>query len=292
MEIPPVGRETLHYWQNMPRTRRLQIAGLSPMWWSRPVNIPPWRSTPVELTKDNYPGSTRYNAATALLDRGYGRPAQSLDLHLSADAITKRLSDMTDVELAALEARIIAAAPIVLEATAEVLDDAGELPDGDVEDSPPDALAELGAYSEFVRGLTRCLTACQYSTRHGPSLSQTRALRQSNSPVSGNLAPFANCREWFAPEVLEARRCQLVRDEDQGSLPAPGVETFRNARSSSPADRMRGRLRALEPVDMQHRRVEVDLRPFAPRPSQCGQSGKDSDNKRPHGTQNFRRHPP
>jgi hypothetical protein len=97
--------------------------------------------TLVELTKDNYPGSTRYNAATALLDRGYGRPAQSLDLHLSADAITKRLSDMTDVELAALEARIIAAAPIVLEATAEVLDDAGELPDGDVADSPPDALA-------------------------------------------------------------------------------------------------------------------------------------------------------
>jgi hypothetical protein len=61
----------------------------------------------VELTKDNYADSTRYSAATALLDRGYGRPAQSLDLHLSADAITKRLSDMTDAELAALEARMI-----------------------------------------------------------------------------------------------------------------------------------------------------------------------------------------
>ena len=80
--------------------------------------------TLVELTKDNYPGSTRFAAATALLDRGYGRPAQSLDLHLSADAITKRLSDMTDAELAALEQRMIAAAPIVLEATAEVSDDA------------------------------------------------------------------------------------------------------------------------------------------------------------------------
>jgi hypothetical protein len=57
--------------------------------------------TLVELTKDNHADSTRYNAATALLDRGYGRPAQSLDLHLSADAITKRLSDMTDAELAA-----------------------------------------------------------------------------------------------------------------------------------------------------------------------------------------------
>ena len=63
--------------------------------------------TLVELTKDTHPASTRYNAATALLDRGYGRPAESLDLHLSADAITKRLSDMTDAELAALEARMI-----------------------------------------------------------------------------------------------------------------------------------------------------------------------------------------
>jgi hypothetical protein len=92
--------------------------------------------TLVELTKDSHTDSTRFAAATALLDRGYGRPAQSLDLHLSADAITKRLSDMTDAELAALEARMIATAPIVLEATAEVPDDAG-----DVEDSPPDVPA-------------------------------------------------------------------------------------------------------------------------------------------------------
>ena len=52
--------------------------------------------TLVDLTKDNHTDSTRFAAATALLDRGYGRPAQSLDLHLSADVITKRLSDMTD----------------------------------------------------------------------------------------------------------------------------------------------------------------------------------------------------
>jgi hypothetical protein len=58
-----------------------------------------------------------------------------------ADAITKRLSDMTDAELATLEQRMIAAAPIVLEATAEVSDDAAELADDDVEDSPPDATA-------------------------------------------------------------------------------------------------------------------------------------------------------
>ena len=94
--------------------------------------------TLVELTKNTHTDSTRYAAATALLDRGYGRPAQSLDLHL--DAITKRLSDMSDAELAALEQRMIAAAPIVLEATAEVSDDA-VAPDGDAKDSPPDAPA-------------------------------------------------------------------------------------------------------------------------------------------------------
>jgi hypothetical protein len=54
--------------------------------------------TLVDLTKDNHTDSTRFAAATALLDRAYGRPSQSLDLHLSADAITKRLSDMTDAE--------------------------------------------------------------------------------------------------------------------------------------------------------------------------------------------------
>jgi hypothetical protein len=89
--------------------------------------------TLVELTKNIHTDSTRYAAATALLDRGYGRPAQSLDLHLSADAITKRLSDMSDAELVALEQRMVAAAPIVLEATAEASDDAGELADGDAE---------------------------------------------------------------------------------------------------------------------------------------------------------------
>ena len=142
---PAAGRKT--HGRTTPRTRRLQptalptrrlrIAGLSPTSWWKPVNTPPWRSIRwLNLRRTTTRNSTRFAAATALLDRGYGRPAQSLDLHLSADAITKRLSDMTDAELAALEARMIAAAPIVLEAAAEVSDDAG-----DVEDSPPDALA-------------------------------------------------------------------------------------------------------------------------------------------------------
>ena len=63
--------------------------------------------TLVAIAKNGQTGNSRLSAATELLNRGYGRPAQSLDLHLSADAITKRLSDMTDAELAALEARMI-----------------------------------------------------------------------------------------------------------------------------------------------------------------------------------------
>jgi hypothetical protein len=35
------------------------------------------------------------------------------------------------------------------------------------------------------------------------------SLRQSDSPVAGNLATFAKCHEWLAPEVLEARRRQF-----------------------------------------------------------------------------------
>ena len=93
----------------------------------------------VELTKDNHTDSTRFAAATALLDRGYGRPAQSLDLHLSADAITKRLSDMTDAELAALEARMITIpAALALEHADEPQAD-GDNPDGSDTDAEQDS---------------------------------------------------------------------------------------------------------------------------------------------------------
>jgi hypothetical protein len=66
------------------------------------------KTIPLGYAPDPTAADRRCTAATALLDRGYGRPAQSLDLHLSADAITKRLSDMTDAELATLEQRMIA----------------------------------------------------------------------------------------------------------------------------------------------------------------------------------------
>jgi hypothetical protein len=65
------------------------------------------RVNPLTREREQRRRLTRFAAGTALSDRGYGRPAQSLDLHLSADAITKRLSDMTDAEFAALEARML-----------------------------------------------------------------------------------------------------------------------------------------------------------------------------------------
>ena len=97
------------------------------------------------------------------------------DLHLSADAITKRLTDMTDAELAALEQRMIC----------RRTDCAGghrgsvgqcrrSYRTGDAEGlAAEDALAfeGRGFHSGFARGLTQCLTALQYSTHYGPSLS-------------------------------------------------------------------------------------------------------------------------
>ena len=46
----------------------------------------------------------RLTAANALLDRGFGRPVQQLD----ATVMMKRLTEMSDAELAALEARLVA----------------------------------------------------------------------------------------------------------------------------------------------------------------------------------------
>jgi hypothetical protein len=48
-----------------------------------------------------------------------------VDLHLTAEAITRRLSDMTDAELAALEVRMIAIpATLALEASTDDADNA------------------------------------------------------------------------------------------------------------------------------------------------------------------------
>jgi hypothetical protein len=49
--------------------------------------------------------ASRVAAAAALLDRGYGRPAQAIDMHF---LIEKKLSELIQKELAALEERLAA----------------------------------------------------------------------------------------------------------------------------------------------------------------------------------------
>jgi hypothetical protein len=140
VETLPADRKTLRNLLLIRTTRTAQTVGLLANWWSRLASFLGLAvDTLVELTKDNHADSTRFNAATALLDRGYGRPAQSLDLHLSADAITKRLTDMTDAELAALEQRMITipgslALEHVDEPQADGDTDAGQDGDGCVDD--------------------------------------------------------------------------------------------------------------------------------------------------------------
>jgi hypothetical protein len=49
--------------------------------------------------------ASRVAAATALLDRGYGRPPQAVDMRL---LLNKRLSELTAEELVMLEAQLVA----------------------------------------------------------------------------------------------------------------------------------------------------------------------------------------
>ena len=58
------------------------------------------------LLKNAREGSTA--AAIAVLDRGFGKPAQSMDMRL---LLEKRLSELTPGELERLEANLISMAP-------------------------------------------------------------------------------------------------------------------------------------------------------------------------------------
>ena len=49
----------------------------------------------------------RIAAAAALLDRGYGKPSQSVELNFRVDLLQKRLLEMTPEELRILEERTI-----------------------------------------------------------------------------------------------------------------------------------------------------------------------------------------
>jgi hypothetical protein len=51
--------------------------------------------------------TARIAAAVALLDRGYGRPQQSVEMNFVASMVEKRVSELSDDELLVLEQRMV-----------------------------------------------------------------------------------------------------------------------------------------------------------------------------------------
>jgi hypothetical protein len=58
-----------------------------------------------QIAREGEREASRVAAATALLDRGYGRPPQAVDMRL---LLNKRLSELTAEELVMLEAQLVA----------------------------------------------------------------------------------------------------------------------------------------------------------------------------------------
>jgi len=54
----------------------------------------------LDIAKKGKSEASRVAAATALLDRGFGRPVQSLEMTMDAGLISKKISELTDAELA------------------------------------------------------------------------------------------------------------------------------------------------------------------------------------------------
>jgi hypothetical protein len=63
--------------------------------------------TLARITKSGRSETARIAAAVALLDRGFGRPSQSVEMNLTADMVSKRISELSDRELTMLEQRMI-----------------------------------------------------------------------------------------------------------------------------------------------------------------------------------------
>ena len=62
--------------------------------------------TLARISKAGKSETARITAAVALLDRGYGRPGQSIEMKLDADLLTRRISDLSLEELAILESKL------------------------------------------------------------------------------------------------------------------------------------------------------------------------------------------
>ncbi len=72
-------------------------------------------STLVEITRKGVERN-RLTAASALLDRGYGKPIATIDLM----TMNKKLSELTPAELESFEARLLSAAADDVEAQGEL----------------------------------------------------------------------------------------------------------------------------------------------------------------------------
>jgi hypothetical protein len=59
-----------------------------------------------EIAKRGEKEASRVAAATALLDRGFGRPIQSMEMRIDEGLLNKRLSEMSAEELIAFEERL------------------------------------------------------------------------------------------------------------------------------------------------------------------------------------------
>jgi Family of unknown function (DUF5681) len=62
--------------------------------------------TLIVIAKKGKSEASRVAAATALLDRGFGRPIQSVEMTMDAGMIQKKLNELSDAELAMLEERV------------------------------------------------------------------------------------------------------------------------------------------------------------------------------------------
>lgn len=63
--------------------------------------------TLARIAKNGKSETARIAASVALLDRGFGKPAQSVEMNFHADILQKRLLDLTPDELKVLEERMI-----------------------------------------------------------------------------------------------------------------------------------------------------------------------------------------
>jgi len=62
--------------------------------------------TLITIAKTGKSEAARVSAATAILDRAFGRPTQSVEMTMDAGMIQKKLNELSDAELAAVEARL------------------------------------------------------------------------------------------------------------------------------------------------------------------------------------------